>query len=308
MVRRLLNVRKALLRFILPLFRTLPLTLASRLIAGIGRTEYCVLGGLRRAYQAAVARANERLGCTWDIAAVSLELAGNQVRWRTRDLLLDGVADDRAAPMFAVEGRERLDQALAQRQGVILLTGHYGAHLLAPHWLLREGYPLRFYMERPRHVSKFLSRQFDSDGPLGQDKLFISRKGETAESASSILRAARVLKAGLILYLAGDVRWAGPHTEAAEFLGRTQRFSATWVSLAAMTGAAVVPVFCQMQSSGTYHIEYRPPFHVPEEAPKSGRSGHWVQTYLRLLEDQVRLHPANSNEYFFWPEPDDRAA
>jgi KDO2-lipid IV(A) lauroyltransferase len=242
------------------------------------------------------------------VETVSIDLAGNQIRWRTRDLLLDGASNERVAPMFVVDGRDHLDGALAEGRGVIMLTGHYGAHLLPSHWLLRKNYPLRFYMERPRHVSQFLTRQFQSEGPLGQDKLFISRKGETAESASSILRASRVLRAGMIVYLAGDVRWAGQHTAAGRFLGRTYSFSTTWVSLAAMTAAPVVPVFCQMEPSGLYHIEFQPPFRVPDHVPRSGQMGHWVQSYLQLLEDQVRKYPANSNEYFFWPESDEIAA
>ena len=60
-------------------------------------------------------------------------------------------------------------------------------------------------MERPRHISRYMARHFQTDGPLGQDKLFISRQGVPADSASSILRAARAIKAGLLLYLAGDV-------------------------------------------------------------------------------------------------------
>jgi phosphatidylinositol dimannoside acyltransferase len=308
MVRRWLSVRKGLLRAILPILRAFPLPVASRMIARIGRTEYALLGRLRASYDAAVARGRDQLGCEWDVPAVSRDLAGNQVRWRTRDLLLDGVPDHRATPMFLVTGREYLDEALGLRKGVILLGSHYGAHLLPSHWLVREGYPLRYYMERPRHVSKFLSRHFETDGPLGQSKLFISRKGDPAGSASSILRASRVLAAGMIVNLAGDVRWSGQHTQPATFLGKTYNFSATWVSLAALTGAPVVPVFCQMQREGTYHVEFRPRFHVPSDAPKTGQALHFVQEFLRSLEDQVRLHPANSNEYFFWPELDDLAA
>jgi KDO2-lipid IV(A) lauroyltransferase len=310
MKRRLLNIRKFLLRRVLPVLRWFPLPLASRMVAGIGRIEYRMASSLRQAYIDAVARAGEILGCSWDVSAVSLDLAGNQVWWRTRDLLLDGVPDHRAEPMFLVSGREVLDQALERGRGVILLTSHFGGHLLPPHWLARQGYPLRFFMERPRHVSKFLERQFTADGPLAQEKLFISRKGDANGSAGSILRASRALGAGMILYLAGDVRWSGPHTQLAEFLGQSYRFSATWVNLAAMTGAPVVPVFCHMERQGRYHIEFRPPFDVPPDTIHAGQAQHWVQRFLNLLEDQVRLYPSNSNEYFFWPqgESDHRAA
>jgi KDO2-lipid IV(A) lauroyltransferase len=248
------------------------------------------------------------LGCEWDVEGVSLALAGNQVWWRTRDLLLDGVPDRRVEPMFTISGREILDGALASGGGVILLTSHFGGHLLPAHWLVRQHYPLRFYMERPRHVSRFLERHFDSEGPLSQDKLFISRKGDAAGSAGSILRAAKALKAGMALYLAGDVRWSGPNTQPGTFLGTRRQFSATWVSLAAMTGVPVVPVFCHMLPEGTYRIEFLASFTVPHDANAAGRAQTWVQSYLTLLEERVRRHPSNSNEYFFWPAPDGVAA
>jgi len=304
----MLNIRKYLLRRVLPVLRLFPLPFASRVVAGIGRTEYRLLKDLRQGYQSAVARTGTMLGCDWDVEVVSKDLAGNQIWWRTRDLLLDGVSDARAEPMFLVSGRARLEAAIAQGRGVILLTSHYGAHLLPSHWLARHNYPLRFYMERPRHVSKFLERQFQSEGPLAQDRLFISRKGDATGSAGSILRAAKALKAGMLLYLAGDVRWTGPNTQSARFLGHRYQFSATWVRLAAMTGAPVVPVFCHMLPQGTYHLEFLSPLEVLSDGTDPEQTEHWVQSFLNLLEDQVRLHPANSNEYFFWPESDQRVA
>ena len=88
-------------------------------------------------------------------------------------------------------GRDHLDSALGEKQGVILLGNHFGAHMLPAHWLVRNNYPLRLFMERPRHVSRFLTRYFETQGPLGQDKLFISRKAGPAEAAASIMRSAR---------------------------------------------------------------------------------------------------------------------
>jgi phosphatidylinositol dimannoside acyltransferase len=302
MERRGLNIRKGFLRLWLPMIRALPLPVASRFVSGIGRMEYRFSHRLRDEFRQAVARGRSLLGCQWDVPEVSRELAGNHVLWRTRDLLLDGVTDDRARAMFAVAGRENLDAAYGEGRGCIVLASHFGAHLLPAHWLFREGFPVRFYMERPRHISRFLSRHFETEGPLGQDKLFISRQGVPADSAGSILRAARTLKAGMLLYLAGDVRWTGQLTEQARFLGRDMRFSTTWVVLAAMTGTPVVMVFCRMKPDGRYHIEFRPAFHVPKDAPEKGETGRWVRHFLELLEDQVRRYPENSNDYFFWGE------
>src|SRR5437762_5141874 len=224
MERRGVNIRKGFLKVFLPMIRALPLPMASRFVSGIGRMEYRVSHRLRAAFQQAVARGRAVLDGQWDVPAVSRELAGNHVLWRTRDLLLDGVSDHRARAMFVVGGREHLDAAFGLGRGCIVLASHFGAHLLPAHWLFREQFPVRFYMERPRHISRFLSRHFETDGPLGQDKLFISRQGVPADSASSILRAARALKAGLLLYLAGAGRWTRQLPDSARCLAHTTRF------------------------------------------------------------------------------------
>ncbi|MFI5461384.1 MAG: lysophospholipid acyltransferase family protein [Isosphaerales bacterium] len=308
MERRGLNIRKRFLKAVLPMIRTLPLPVASRFVSGIGRMEYRLNQGLRQTFDDAVAHGRSVLDCQWDIHEVSRELAGNHVLWRTRDLLLDGVADQRARSMFTVNGREHIDAAYGLGQGCIVLANHFGAHLLPAHWLFREGFPVRFFMERPRHISRFMSRHFDTDGPLGQDKLFISRQGVPADSAGSILRAARAIKAGLLLYLAGDVRWTGRLTESARFLGRTMRFSTTWIVLAAMTEAPIVMAFGRMEPDGRYHIEFHPAFTIPKDAPEPGKTRDWLRHFLEILEDQVRRYPSNSNDYFFWGESDEEVA
>ncbi|MBX6314995.1 MAG: lysophospholipid acyltransferase family protein [Isosphaeraceae bacterium] len=303
MHRRGMNLRKGLLRLILPALRTfLPPRAATRFVAGIGRAEYALRPGLRRRFDAAITHGGRHFRLDWDPAALGRELAGNHVRWRTRDQLLDGLPPEKLTELFQVTGRDWLDAALREGRGVILLGNHYGAHLLPAHWLLRGGYAVRLFMERPHTISKFLNRQFETDGPLGQRKLFISRRSGATEAAASVLRAARILKAGMIVEIAGDVRWSGPHTAPARFLGREYTFSATWVALAALTGAPVVTVFCRMAPDGSHQLEFLPPFHVPPDAASDGRAAPWVQACLDAIEQRVREDPANSNDYFFWAE------
>jgi phosphatidylinositol dimannoside acyltransferase len=304
MERRGLNIRKVLLGIVLPVLRRLPPRVASGVVAGIGRTEYSLLKGLRHRVDQAVLQGSHHFGRSWNVAEVGKELAGNQIRWRTRDRLLDGLSDERVAPLFSIGGRHRLDAAIAENRGVILLCNHFGSHMMPAHWLMREGYPLRLFMERPRHISKFLASHFDTDGPTGQRKLFISRKATPTEGASSIIRAARVLKAGMVLMIAGDVRWSGPQTSSALFLGRVYTFSNTWVKLAAMTGASIVPVFCRIDDTGAYQLEFEEPYKIPNGGSDPEEAAGWVQAFLKTIETQVERYPANSNEYFFWSEVD----
>ena len=305
MERRGLNVRKVILGTILPILRKLPPRMASNMVAGIGRTEYVILKDLRLRMDGAVRDGGRHFQRDWDVSTIGRALAGNQIRWRTRDQLLDGLPDDKVSGLFTITGREHLDEALARKQGVVLLCNHFGSHMMPAHWLMRQGYPLRLFMERPRHISKFLSRQFDTDGPLGQKKLFISRKATTAEAAGSIMRATRVLNAGLIVRIAGDVRWTGANTSPATFLGRSYNFSNTWVKLACMTGAPIVPVFCRIDDLGAYELEFQPAYSLPKGTPDPEDMSAWVQDFLDRIERQVEASPANSNEYFFWGDMSD---
>lgn len=300
MDRRAVNIRKRFLRGVLPLVRLLPPPAAARFLSGFGRFEYRLNKGVRKAFDSAVAQGGKTLRCDWDVPAVGERLAGNHILWRARDLLVDGPSKDRALSMFDVEGREHLDAALAQKKGCLLLTSHFGAHMLPAHWLYRHEYPLRLYMERPRNISRFMSKHFGDDGELSQGKLFISRRGDSTDAASSILRAVRVLRSGMMLFLAGDVRWSGQLTAEARFMDRTYRFSTTWIALAAMSQAPVVPVFCRVGDDGRYQLEFQPSFHVPRNAQDESRASAYAQRFLDLLEDQVRRYPANSNEYLFW--------
>lgn len=298
----LLNARKGLPQILLPGLRLLPPRAAARLVDAMGQGEFHWNPSIRRRVEAAVVRASAHFGAGWDAPRVGRRLLGNHFRWRFRDRLLDGRADALVEPLLRAQGRDHLDSALARGKGVILLFNHFGSFLMPAHWLVRHGYPLRWLTERPRNVSRLLSSGFGDEGPLGQKALFMSRKADTAEGASSIRRALRVLKAGMVVQVAGDVRWDGPRTARARFLGHEYSFSTTWASLAAMAGAPVVPAFGWMQPDGTNEVEFAPAFVVPTEDARTDDLGRWMQLYLDLLEAKVRDHPENSGDYFFWDE------
>ena len=303
MWQRWMIVHKVVLQTVLPVLRRLPYRLSIRLLGIMGRLDLLVVPHQTRLYEQAVSGAARRLGCDWNVRAVSRALARQTYRWRTRDLLLDRRSDAWVEPLFHVSGRDKLDAAQARGKGVILLANHFGSHVLMTHWLFRQGYPLRWFGEKPRNVSDYLIDKFGTDGPLGQAGLFVSRKAVTAEGASTIYHAARVLNAGLILKIACDVRWHDAKAVSAPFLGRTETFSTTWVTLAAMTGAAVVPTYCRMDERGTFHLEFHDPLVLPSDARRPGRALEWVSRVLEELEAQVRRFPEQSYVYFFWEPP-----
>lgn len=300
MWQRWMIVHKVVLQVVLPVLRRSPYRFAQWFLSLMGRLDLLVIPHQAAHYRRAVSDGANRLGCRWDVRQVSLALARQTYRWRVRDLLLDGRPEAWVASRFRVTGREHLDEAIAGGKGVVLLANHFGSHVLMTHWLFRNGYPLRWFGEKPRNISNYLAKQFATDGELGQAELFVSRKAGTAELASSIYHASRVLRAGMILKVACDVRWQDAKAVTATFLGHTESYSTTWVTLSAMTGAAVLPAFCRMNEDGTFDLEFQPSFRVPPEARRDGQAAAWVSRALGLLEAQVREYPAQSNDYFFW--------
>src|SRR5438270_501049 len=82
--------------------------------------------------------------------------------------------------------------------------------------------------------------------------------------------------------------------------GTSTRPSTAWVNLAAMTGAAVLPAYCRMDESGRFALTFEAPYSVPRDAARHGQATPWVQKALDALEEQIRRHPEQSNDYFFW--------
>lgn len=291
----------------MPVLRWLPPRTALGLVGEFGRLEYRFVPSTRARFDGAIREHARILGEPWDPEVIGPELSANQIRSRARDLLLDGQTDEQVQSLFRVEGRELLDEAVGGGRGVILLGNHFGAHLLMAYWMIRQGYDWRMFGERPRHISKLMAAQFATEGPLGQSRLFVSRKTNPAEAAGAILRAARVLRERIVLSIASDVRWPTPPNAPAEFLGRSYTFSSTWVTLAALSGAPVVPAYCLIEPAGTYAVEFEPAFTVPPSAARDEAvAAHWVQHGLTLIEERVRRDPANSIDYFFWGDDEAR--
>lgn len=298
------NLPKFLVKNLMPALRVLPPRAALRVVSDLGRIEYSLNPSRQWKYRAAVRRGSELLGASWEPGKTARDLAANQFRWRARDLFLDGLDNEHAEAYFHVTGEQHLREAFARNKGVVLLFNHFGPFLMPAHWIVRQGYPLRWFTERPRQISRLLSREFGDDGPLGQKKLFISRRLTPKEGSTAIRRAVRALQAGFIVQLAGDVRWSGPRAIEGELLGRRYQFTTTWITLAAMSGAPVVPVYGVMRPDGSCDLEFLPSFDVPSNVLKTNEAERLVAENLADIERRIRLHPENSLDYLFWSEAD----
>ncbi len=187
-LRRLLHWKTLFYDALLPFLRWLGPSRGDAALSALGRLVS--LPG--RFSSGEIVAARQALKADWSVGAVRRSLGSNLARFVARDCLLDGLGDESALARFEVRGYEHVEAARSKGRGVLLLGCHLGAYLAGIHWLYRKGVPVRLFVQRPGHVSKFLSSAFDrADGPHPQSGFFLRRRMPAGEGAEKLVRARR---------------------------------------------------------------------------------------------------------------------
>lgn len=295
-VRHLLSWKSLFYGTLLPVLRRLGPARADALLGVFGRLSAWLWPPRGRELARGVARAREALGTMDDSATFRPRLAANAWRFLARDCGLEGLDDNQVAGLFDVQGMETLDAALAEGRGALLVGSHLGGHLAGLHWLYRRGVPLRLLVQRPKHISAELNRRFDTDGPHAQAGFFLRRDLPSGQCVERLLRARAALRAGLAVYLNGDIPWGGPNTRCGRFLGQDQRFLSVWTDLSVLTGAPVFLVFCTHQPGGRYALTIE-----PQGTLSPGGENAAVARYLKRLEAAIAARPDDAPAHLLWP-------
>ena len=275
----------------LPVLRRLGPRRADAVLSAIGRASVALWPPRR----ARLASAMKQLHVNTGIKKTPEALGVGAVRFLARDYLLD-TNNAKALERFHVSGAAAFEEALGAGRGVVLVGSHLGAHLAAFHWLYRRGVPLRLMVQRPKHVSRALSRFFDRDEPKPQAEFFLSRTLNPSECVSRLMRARSALRSGKVVYLPGDIPWAGANSRAVHFLGRNHQMLSVWADLAALTGAPVFHLFCTHRPGGRFAITFDSAGQV---AP--GEETEAVDHYFSRLEAQIAAHPGDAVAHLLWP-------
>jgi hypothetical protein len=288
-VRHLLSRKTWFYRVLLPLLGRLGPERADRVLARLSSAV------------APRARLVERLGAVdagWDLQEAAGALAANLLRFEARDYPLSGLSDDQALGRFEVEGADLLAEAMDGPCGPILLGSHFGAYLAALHWLRRSRVPSRLLVQRPHHVSAELAAMFEEGIGTSwpQPEFFLKRRMRPGEGARKVWLARGAMKAGMAVYVNGDVAWPSGCARPGALLGTRRLFMAAWADLAAMTGAPVVPVLARHLPGGRFAVEFHEPWWV-----EPGGEGEAVARYLAMLESAIVEHPGEAVAHLTWP-------
>ena len=208
---------------------------------------------------------------------VGFKVMLNFARSVTEVFMIPHLSKEDLLSNVSIEGRERLDAAVATGRGVILVTAHLGSWELGGAALAALGY----------RITTVAGTQF-TRGLSPHIKAMKQARGISVVSArGGTLRIARTLNRGGIvaLHIDGD-QYLGGIT--ADLFGRKTVLPRGPAGLAVRTAAAIVPAFAIRTARGkiTVYIEEEIPIDGRDEESLTRRIATVVEDYIRRYADQ----------------------
>lgn len=203
-------------------------------------------------------------------------------------LLAPPRSPEEAAAALVLEGRERLDAALAEGRGVIACAGHLGHFELLAAAHGQAGVPLTVITRRlGGGLGSALWRRARARG--GFEEL-VGRRGRT------LWAARRALARGRALACLVDQNQPSPRAAFPLFFGAPAATARTPAVLALRTGAPVFFVATVPLGGGRHRVVYEGPLPVGRSGDRARDELALLQELTRRLERWVRAHP----DHWFW--------
>jgi KDO2-lipid IV(A) lauroyltransferase len=197
-----------------------------------------------------------------------------------------GVAMDRARfeQMMVAFDNRRLENALQERRGVIIVGGHFGNWELGGVALRTlHGYPLTVVgkAEASPAIGAIRRRLRES---LAIETVEIGHMLETA------LKIRRILQSNGIVAMLLD-RYLGRDRITVDFFGRRTDFIRTPAMIGYLSGAPLLPAFMIRQVDNRFRGELGEPIVVDPRRPTEEAVRAATQSFAAQLECRIREHP-----------------
>ncbi len=202
------------------------------------------------------------------------------------------------ANVASLDGMERLDAALAEGKGVILLTAHAGNYELGGLLLRSRDLAVHavYKPDRFQAVEDLRTRLREASGVVGIP---------ISEGGFSTLPLVKVLREGKLVGMQGD-RDFSLNGLPIPFCGREAYFPRGPWELAAMTGAPILSTFFFLDSEHRFHARFGELIRVSGvRGERMAAIEAGMRAYAADLESLVREDP--SQWYCFYPFWDDPA-
>jgi KDO2-lipid IV(A) lauroyltransferase len=195
------------------------------------------------------------------------------------------LTEHKKSQLIDIEGEEHIQNALQEKKGVLLFTGHFGNWEIAPYVVSRLG-ALKV-MARPLDNVYLEKELLQMRLGLGEEVIYKHK------AAREVLRALRENAMVAILIDQNVLE------SEAVFVDFFEKEAATTPGLATFhlrTQAPIIPVFSIPTSKHTFFIKILPPIRISLSGDYNQDVLKITQICTKIIEDQIRDNP----KYWLW--------
>jgi KDO2-lipid IV(A) lauroyltransferase len=184
---------------------------------------------------------------------------------------------------YVRDGKSLIDRLLAEKKGVILLSGHFGNWEIGSVMLRAYDYPLTVIaMHEASAEANTLRRDFRDR--LGVDTL------EVRQSMDTALQIRRRLAENRVIAMLVD-RHVDRDRIAVTLFGRQAFFLRTPLLMGYFTGAPLLPCAIVRQGDNQFDVIPGDPIFVSREGPREAALAAGAQAFATQLEGLIRKYP-----------------
>jgi len=181
-----------------------------------------------------------------------------------------------ADPDFVqIEGRENIEEALAGKRGIIILSGHFGNWEVMGYTLTKMGIPMHV-MARAQAVDQMT--EFMNS--------FREKRGEVVIMDNAIPTALKLLAQNRTVGLLSDLN-AKERGYLVHFFGRAASFYSAPVLMSLRSRAPLIPSFAERQKNGRLLLR----FEKPVKFDRNDSMCNNIQRYVDRYEAAYRRRP-----------------
>ncbi len=187
--------------------------------------------------------------------------------------------------VFAIEGKEHLDQALQQGKGVVAVTAHFGNFPLMQLAMAQYGYPVNVVIRRVRDekIAEFAYQMMN--------KSAVKPIYATPRRAC-VQQIIQALRKNEIVFLLIDQNFGSDGGIFVDFFGRKSATATGPVVIADRTQAPIVPIFNISEPGDQHRIFIEPRFDLEPRPNQQEMLQVNVSRLTQVIERYIRRYPS----------------
>jgi len=182
------------------------------------------------------------------------------------------------------EGKEHLDQALAQGKGVIIVSAHFGNFPLMLLRLAQEGYAMNAIIRstRDEKIEEYFQRQRQS---LGLHTIYSHPR------TACVTQSIKALRNKELVFIPLDQNFGNGAGVFVNFFGQKAATATGPVVFALRAGSPIVPMFIVRNADDTHRIVIEPALSVEKKLDEKETIVHNVARITNIIERYIRRYP-----------------